>query len=198
MGEQHRIRSVSFDTSFLLKDDVSIDLVIKAVTHDRIPCFVTATVASELEQLRVWGRITETTYKKAMKRWSHAHATLIDFKNRLVSDTLGQACLRFMGDHGIDPTHVVNDCTILVSSLKNGVDLFLSEDYHFTSAITKNVIDEVKNIACAEYFLMCDTQLFSLDARTFLEVYSKGTINFDILEMRIQRNETKRENNPKR
>ena len=77
--------------------------------------------------------------------------------------------------------HVMNDCNILVSNLKNGVDLFLSEDFHFTSAITKEVISEVKNAACSEYFLMCDSQLFSIDAKTFLEAYTKGTIDLDIV-----------------
>ena len=121
IAEQSQIRSVSFDTSFLLKDDSLVETVIHNLAHDRIPCFLTATVASELEQLHVWGRITESTYKKAMKRWTHIHATVIDFKNRLVSDTLGHACLRSMQDHGIDPKHVMNDCTILVSTLKNGL-----------------------------------------------------------------------------
>src|SRR4030042_1271890 len=131
MVEQLQIRSISFDTSFLLKDDPSIDQIIKTIARDRIPCYVTATVASELEQLKIWGRITESTYKKALKRWTHAHATVIDFKNRLLSDALGQACIRSMEDHGVPGNHVVNDCNILVSALKNGVDLFLSEDFHF-------------------------------------------------------------------
>ena len=67
MVEQLQIRSISFDTSFLLKDDSFVDKVIKTLARDRIPCFVTATVASELEQLKIWGRITESTYKKAHK-----------------------------------------------------------------------------------------------------------------------------------
>jgi rRNA-processing protein FCF1 len=176
MVEQLQIRSISFDTSFLLKDDPSIDQVIKTIARDRIPCYVTATVASELEQLKIWGRITESTYKKALQRWMRVHATVIDFKNRLLSDSLGNACLRSMQDHGIDANHVMNDCNILVSNLKNGVDLFLSEDFHFTSAITKAVISEIKNAACSEYFLMCDSQLFSIDAKTFLTSYTNGTI----------------------
>lgn len=185
MVEQFQIRSVSFDTSFLLKDHSSIDMVIKAVRRDGIPCFVTSTVASELEQLKIWGRITESTYRKAMKRWTHAHATVIDFKNRLLSDALGQTCLRSMQDHGIEAHHVVNDCAILVSNLKNGVDLFLSEDYHFTTAITRDVIDEVRSAACSEYSLMCESRLFSVDAKTFLDAYSRGTIDLDIVRKRL-------------
>jgi rRNA-processing protein FCF1 len=177
MDEQIPLRSISFDTSFLLKDDPTIDQVIKIIAHDRIPCFVTATVASELEQLKIWGRITQSEHKKAIHRWMHAHATVIDFKNRLLSDSLGNACLRSMQDHGIDANHVMNDCNILVSNLKNGVDLFLSEDFHFTSAITKAVISEIKNAACSEYFLMCDSQLFCIDAKTFLTSYTNRAID---------------------
>jgi hypothetical protein len=81
MAEQFQIRSTSFDTSFSVKDDVSIDLVIKAVARDHIPNFIAATVASELEKLKIWGCITESTFKKAKKRWTHTHATIIDFKN---------------------------------------------------------------------------------------------------------------------
>jgi hypothetical protein len=138
------LRSVSFDTSFLLKEDSFVDRVIDVLVRDHIPCFVTSTVASELERLKAWGRIPELTYRKAMKRWVHSHATVIDFKNQLLSDAFGHACMRSMEDHGVPSNHVVNDCAILVLTLKNGVDLFLSEDFHFTSAITRAVIDEVK------------------------------------------------------
>jgi len=186
MIEQIQIRSASFDTSFLLKDDLFVDQVIKMLARDHIPCFVTATVASELEQLKIWGRITESAYKKAIKRWTHAHATIIDFKNRLLSNALGNACLRSMQNHGIDANHVVNDCNILVSNLKNGVDLFLSEDYHFTSAITKEIINEIKSAACSEYFLMCDSQLYSIDTKTFLKTYSNGTIDLDTIRLQMR------------
>jgi hypothetical protein len=186
MTEQTQIRSISFDTSFLLKDDPLVDSVIKAIARDRIPCFVTATVASEVEQLKIWGRITESTHKKAMQRWVHAHATVIDFKNRLLSDAIGRACVTSMEAHGIPANHVRNDCAILVTTLQNGVDLFLSEDYHFTSTITKEVITEIKHAACSEYFLMCDARLFSIDTRTFLQAYSKGTIDLTIVQTKMR------------
>ncbi len=198
MVEQFQIRSVSFDTSFLLKTDSTIDRVIDVLARDRIPCFVTTTVASELEQLKIWGRITAATYKKAIKRWKHSQATVIDFKNRLLSDALGQACVRSMQAHGVPAEHVVNDCSILVSTLKNGVDLFLSEDFHFTSALTKQVISEVKNAACSEYFLMCDSQMYSIDARTFIEAYSKNGIDLDIVQARIRKPFSKKTNNLQR
>jgi hypothetical protein len=198
MVEQLQIRSVSFDTSFLLKDDLFIDQVIKTLARDRIPCFVTATVASELEQLKIWGRITESTYKRATKHLIHVHATVIDFRNRLLSDALGNACLRSMQDHGIDANHVVNDCTILVSNLKNGVDLFLSEDYHFTSAITKEVIDEIQSVACSEYFLMCDSQLYSIDAKTFLKTYFNKSIDLEVIQSLMDKRQKKEPHHPKR
>jgi hypothetical protein len=181
MTEHLPLRSISFDTSFLLKDDPTIDQVIKIIVHDRIPCFITTTVASELEQLKIWGRITESDHKKAIHRWMHAHATVIDFKNKLLSDALGNACRRSMQEHGIDAHDVINDCNILVSNLKNGVDLFLSEDYHFTSPITKDVIKEIQHAACKEYSLMCTAQLFSIDAKTFLKTYKNGSIDLSIL-----------------
>jgi len=112
------IRSVSFDTSFLLKDDARIDVIIDVLIRDNIPCFLTTTVASELEQLRIWGRITTSTHKMAMKRWVHTRGTIIDFKNRLLSDAFGRACLQSMEKHHhVQSKNIINDCNILVSTL---------------------------------------------------------------------------------
>lgn len=96
MVEQHHIRSVSFDTSFLLKDDSEVDMVIRRLAKDNIRCFITTTVASEIEQLKVWGRISNEEYRHALRRWNHVHAVIIDFKNRLLSDAFGNACIRSM------------------------------------------------------------------------------------------------------
>ena len=182
-----KIRSVSFDTSILLKDSILVDKVVKKLAHDFIPCFITTTVISELEQLKIWGRITEKEYKKAMKRWKHTHAKVIDFKNRLLSNAFGKACMISMEKHhGVKPEDIVNDCSILVSTLKNGVDVFLSEDFHFTSKITKEVVDEVSHAACREYHMMCDTRLFSVNTETFLEAYQNGSIDLEIVELRLQ------------
>ena len=182
-----KIRSVSFDTSFLLKDNIFVDTVINKLAHDFIPCFITSTVVSELEQLKVFGRITKEDYKKASNRWKHTHATVIDFKNRLLSDAFGKACMMSMEKHhGVKPKDIVNDCNILVSTLKNGVDIFLSEDFHFTSRVTKEVVDEVSDAACSEYHMMCDTHLYSVDAKTFLEAYQNGSIDLEVVESRLQ------------
>ena len=182
-----KIRSVSFDTSFLLKNSILVDMVVKKLARDYIPCFITSTVVSELEQLKVFGRITEKDYKKASKRWKHTHATAIDFKNRLLSDAFGKACMISMEKHhGVKPKDIVNDCNILVSTMKNGVDVFLSEDFHFTSKITKDVVDEVSHTACSEYHMMCNTHLYSVNAETFLEAYQNGSINLELVESRLQ------------
>ena len=181
------LRSISFDTSFLVKDDSYVDVVIHVLARDAIPCFITSTVASELEQLKIWGRITTSTYKTAMKRWIHTHAKIIDFKNRLLSTAFGQTCMQSMEKHhGVQSKDILNDCTILVSALKNGVDLFVSEDFHFTSQITREVIDELTNAACSEYHQMCNTQLYCIDSKTFIEAYAKGTIDLDIVRSRMQ------------
>jgi hypothetical protein len=88
--------------------------------------------------------------------------------------------------HGIKAADIANDCSILVSVLKNGVDVFLSEDFHFTSEITVEVIDEVTNAACSEYHQMCDSMIYSVDAKTFIEAYKKGEINLDIVRSRMK------------
>lgn len=198
MVRQMQIRSVSFDTSFLLNNDPIVDRIIDVIARDHIPCYITTTVASELEQLKIFGRVTEATHKSAMKRWKHSHATVIDFKNRLLSDALGQACMHSMQQHGVPADHVINDCNILVSTLKNGVDLFLSQDFHFTSAITRQVISEIQHAACSEYSLMCGSTLYSIDSKTFVDAYSKGTIDLDILSAHLQRIKNKPLHNQKR
>jgi hypothetical protein len=157
------------------------------LARDKVPCFITSTVLSEIERLKVFGRISKDEYKIALVRWKRVHATVIDFKNRLLSDTYSNECLRSMEKyHGAEGKHVANDCKILVSNLKNGVDIFLSEDYHFTSKITKNVISDVKNIACTEFHQMCDSILYNVDAKTFLKAYDRGEIDVDIIESSLK------------
>lgn len=187
MVQWMNIRSVSFDTSFLLKDTTLVDTIIKQLAREMIPCFVTATVASELEQLKIWGRISASEYRVALKRWKQSRAQVIDFKNRLFSDAFGKSCMISMEKHmGVKPSDIQNDCSILISLLKNGVDVFLSEDYHFTSAITREVLDEVKNAACTEYHQMCDTALYSVDAQTFLLAYQQGKLDIDVIQSRMK------------
>lgn len=164
-----------------------IDKVIKILSRDNIVCFITSTVVSELEQLKIWGRITKPGYKQAIKRWKRSHATIIDFRNRLLSNAFGRTCINSMKKHHeVKAEDIANDCNILVSTLKNGVDLFLSQDFHFTSKITKDVIDEVSSAACSEYHLMCDSMLYSVDTTTFLDAYNHGQIDLDIVRSKMK------------
>ena len=182
-----KVRSVSFDTSFLIKHSTLVDTVINVLARDHIACFITSTVVSELEQLKIWGRITKTEYKKAIKRWKTAHARIIDFRNRLLSDAFGKACIRSMEQHhGVKATDIANDCNILVSTLKNGVDLFLSEDFHFTSKITQNVIREISSTACSEYHMMCEKQLYAIDTKTFIDAYHSGNIDVEFIKSKMK------------
>ena len=182
-----QVRSVSFDTSFLLKDSPLVDRVIKTLARDSVPCFITSTVVSELEQLRIWGRISPEIQKRAIRRWKRVHAVVIDFKNRFLSTSFGRECIVSMGKHhGVKSEDIANDCSILVSALKNGIDVFLSEDFHFTSEITRDVIDEVTNAACSEYHQMCDSKMYNVDTRTFLEAYANGDINIDIVRSKMK------------
>jgi hypothetical protein len=181
------IRSVSFDTSFLLKGDPKINVILKLISRDGIACYVSSTVISELEQLKLWHRINEQAYKRAMSRWRRVDGKIIDFKNRYLSSEFKAQCVSSMGvHHGIKAEDIINDCNILVVSLKNGVDLFLSEDFHFTSKITKEVLDEVTNQACIEYHQMCDEVMYCIDMKTFLDAFHNGSIDLDIVEARMQ------------
>ena len=94
-----RVRSVSFDTSFLLNYSSAVDSVIKKLAYDQIPCYLTSTVVSELEQLKIWGRISKYEYKYAIKRWKRANATIIDFKNQFLSSAFGRECIISMEKH---------------------------------------------------------------------------------------------------
>ena len=174
------IRSISFDTSFLLRDDQRVDAIIKSLAHYNTPCFITATVLSELEQLKIWGRITLQTYNTAMKRVRTSKATVIDFKNRLLADSIGAACVKAMEEHlNANTEHVINDCHIMVTTLKNGVNFFLSEDYHFTSPLTPDVVTDITNQACSEFRQLCTTDLYSLNSATFLQIYHDGTVDLE-------------------
>jgi len=181
------LRSISFDTSFLLKDSSLVDGIIKVLKKDGINCYITSTVVSEIEQLKIWGRITKNEYQKVMKRWNSLKPDVIDFKNRFLSDGFGKTCVKSMEEHhGVKPKDIINDCSILVTTLKNGIDIFLSEDYHFTSKITEEVISEIKNLACTEFHMMCGPTLYNLDSKTFLEAYNNKKIDIDIIENNVK------------
>ena len=42
------------------------------------------------------------------------------------------------------------------------------------------------NAACSEYHQMCDTNMYNVDARTFLEAYANGNIDIDIVRSKMK------------
>lgn len=178
-----KIRSLSFDTSFLLKDDPKVDKIIKELKRDRIHCFVTSTVISELEQLKIWGRISVHEYNKGISRWKRVNAKIIDFRNWFVSSELGKKCATSMEEHhGVKQEDIINDCNILVVGLKNEVDLFLSEDFHFTSKVTDEVLEDITHSACSQYKMMCGEEMYAVDSITFFKVYNNGYLDVETLK----------------
>jgi hypothetical protein len=162
-----------------------VDKVIKKLQKDRIPCFVTSTVISELELLKVNGRISEKRYINAMSRWKRVKAKVIDFKNRLLSSEFIKECQNSMTvHHGTRPQDIVNDCRIIVVGLQKGVDLFISEDFHFTSKRSDEVFKDITNIACQEYHIMCDEVIYTVDTKIFIDVYNNGKIDITDLQSR--------------
>lgn len=177
------VRSASFDTSFLLKLDPSVDKALKLLSQDGIPCFVTGTVLSEIEQLKAWGRIPPGQYRLAMARWHRVGAKPINFKNRLLATDMGRRCMVSMEQyHGVKASEVQNDCSLIVAALTNGVDLFLSEDWHITSRVTDEVLRDITDGGCSEYGIMCAGHIHAISAKVFLEVYSHRSLNLDRLE----------------
>jgi len=187
MPPTHPIRSVSFDTSFLLKLWPAVDKSLKLLGRDMVPCFVTSTVLSELEQLKVWRRIEPEIYHLAMQRWHRVGAKPIDFHNRLLESEIGKQCLLSMeAHHGVKKDDIQNDCSIVVQALEGHVDVFLSEDFHFTSRITTDVIDDIEHGACREFHMMCADELHAMNATTFLRVYARRAIDLELLQSLMQ------------
>lgn len=187
MANYKSLRTISFDTSFLLKDSYYVDLAVKKISYDKIPCFIASTVISELEQLKIWGRISFKDWKKSVTKIKKLNAEIIDFKNRLLSDSFGKVCMKSMNKHhGIESNDIRNDCNILVTNLKKGVDFLISEDYHFTSKVTRYVIEDIKHTACKEFFQMCDSFLYMIDTKTFLKAYKNREIDIDIVEANMK------------
>jgi GNAT superfamily N-acetyltransferase len=174
------VRSVSFDTSFLMRLDPAVDRILKFLSKDAVPCFVTGTVLSEIEQLKVWRRVSPGQYELAMARWHRVGAKPIDFNNRLLESEMGRRCTISMEKmHGIGSSDIRNDCSAVMTALKNGVDVFLSEDWHLTSRVTDEVLRGVSAGACTEYKMMCGPELHALNARTFLAAYSHRHLDME-------------------
>jgi hypothetical protein len=187
MGNYVEIRSISFDTSFLLKDSYYIDEIIKKISKEDIRCVITSTVISELEQLKIWGRISFKEWKNAFKKIKKLNSEIIDFKNRLLSDGFGKICMKSMKEHhGIESKDIRNDCNIITTTLKKGIDFIISEDYHFTSKMTKEVINDITHDACKEFSLMCNSNIYMTDSMIFFKAYDNRKIDIDIIESNIK------------
>jgi rRNA-processing protein FCF1 len=187
MAKYVEIRSISFDTSFLIKDNFYTDEVIKKISKDNIRCFITSTVISELEQLKIWGRISFDEWKKAFIKIKSLNGEIIDFKNRLLSDGFGRVCMKSMKEHhGIEEKDIKNDCSIITTTLKKGIDFIISQDYHFTSKITTAVISDITHAACKDFSLMCNSNIYMTDSKVFLEAYDNGMVNIDIIKSNMK------------
>ena len=84
--------------------------------------------------------------------------------------------------HGIETKDVRNDCNILTSGLINDIDVILSEDFHFTSRHTDNVVNNVCETTCERYERMCECDILMMNRTTFLAAYSDRKIDIDIME----------------
>jgi ribosomal protein S18 acetylase RimI-like enzyme len=177
------VRSVSFDTSFLLKLDPVVDRALKMLLRDGVPCYITGTVLSEIEQLKAWGRVPPGQYELAMARWRRVRAKPIDLINRLLGTEMGRRCAAAMERyHGVKQGDIHNDCSLVVSALANGVDVFLSEDWHLTSRVTDEVLRETADGGCVEYGLMCGGHLHAIPSAIFVQVYSEKGLDLEKLE----------------
>lgn len=174
---------VLFDTSFLLKDSLDIDVIIKILRRDGISCYISSTIQTELDNLYYFGRISNEQYKKAISRYRKAKAGNIEDAHNYLGESITKECTISMKlEHGVDRKDVVNDCSILTSSLNNHIDLILSEDFHFTSKYTGNVVNTVCERTCNRFQKLCECDTLALNKDTFLASYKGSMVDLDIAE----------------
>jgi predicted nucleic acid-binding protein len=177
------IRSISFDTSFLLHKDTKVDRVISILEKDKVPTYISTTVLYEIETLMLNGRIDDETYQKSNERWKRLESKMLDFQSHFLSERANDQCVASMRkNHGVPRKEIFNDCQIITESMIGGVDVFVSEDYHFTSKLTENVLDDIVHIACKEYKEFCEGRLYTMDTKTFLKAYADKKIDLDIVK----------------
>ena len=177
------IRNVLFDTSFLLKDSPDINEIIKILHRDRISCYVSSTVQTELDNLYYFGQITSQQYNRAIARCRKARARNIKGTHNYLEESITKECTTSMNlEHGVGVKDVRNDCSILTSSLNNHIDLILSEDFHFTSKYTDNVVNTVCEKTCDRFQRLCKCDILALNKDTFFASYKDSTVDLDIAE----------------
>lgn len=177
------IESVLFDTSFLLNDLPDVDKIIKILHRDRVSCYISRTIQSEMDYLYYAGRISRQKYNKGLARCRKAKASLLDSGSNFLQGNMTRECTESMTqEHGIKPGDVHNDCSILTSSLYNYIDLILSEDFHFTSKHTDKVVDSVIDMTCERFDKLCGGDIILLNKDGFLAAYQNGQVDLDVVE----------------
>ncbi len=177
------ITKVLFDTSFLLKDSPDIDVIIKILHKDGISCYISSTIQTELDNLYYFGRISKEQYQRAMSRYRKAKAGKIEGARNFLGESITKECTISMKlEHGVGSKDVGNDCSILTSSLNNHIDLILSEDFHFTSKYTGNVVNTVCEKTCNRFQRLCECDILALNKDTFLASYKRSMIDLEIAE----------------
>ena len=177
-----KITNILFDTSFLLNNSPDIDEIIKTLRRDRIQCFTSSTVLSELEYLYTMGRISREQNNRAVSRYKKAGSKNIEMPYNYLQESMTRECsLSMNSEHGAEPKDVRNDCNILTSGLNNNIDLILSEDFHFTSKYTDRVVDTVCGKTCDRFHKLCECDIILVNRKTFLAAYRQGSINLDIV-----------------
>jgi len=150
------IKSVLFDTSFLLNNSPDVDKIITILRSDRVSCYISRTIQSEIDNLYYVGRISRQKYTKGLARCRKARAILLDSDHNFLQGSMALECtLSMTQEHSTTPRGVHNDCSILTSSLYNYIDLILSEDFHFTSKRTDKVVDSVIDMTCERFDKLC-------------------------------------------
>jgi len=175
------ITNVMFDTSFLLKDSPDINEIIKILIRDRISCYVSSTVQTELDNLYYFGQISSQQYNRAIARCKKARAGNIEGTHNYLEESITKECTISMNlEHGVGAKDVRNDCSILTSSLNNHIDLILSEDFHFTSKYTDNVVNTVCEKTCDRFKRLCECDILALNKDTFLAAYKGNMVDMDV------------------
>ena len=182
------ISSVLFDTSFLLKESSDIDTIIKILHRDKISCYISPTIQTELDNLYYVGRISENQHKKATKRCMKSRVSSIVTRRNYLHDSMTEECTVSMSkEHGVAPKDVRNDCNILTSGLSHDIDMILAEDYHFTSKYTEKVVETVSGRICDRFGKLCDSEIVLLNKDTFLAAYREHKVDLDVVESMKQR-----------
>ncbi len=177
------VTKVMFDTSFLLKNSPDIDEIIKILRRDGISCYISSTIQTELDNLYYFGQISVEQYNRAISRIRKAKAGNIEGSRNYLEKSITKECTISMNlEHGVSAKDVRNDCGILTSSLNNHIDLILSEDFHFTSKYTGNVVNTVCEKTCNRFQRLCECDILPLNKDAFLASYKGNMVDLDIAE----------------